>query len=640
MEFLSKIIDTPRLIGLEARREGPMVAAVQSLSTKEDSFVTSLYELGEGEPRRLTTSVEGESLLAIGPRGDIYFTSKRPDAAGEEGEQALWVLPERGEARVLGRRRGAISSLAAAGDTLFVVADALPGAEDEEDEAKIRAERAERKVSGILHEDFPTRYWDHDLGPGEPALFSSPADRLELTRWRCPEGRLESMTVSEDGEIVLLTVSRRAGTDRFTSIYRVFPDREPEEFLLSDAPEGTMSFRAGPISPLGRSVVVTAARGNRDGEPLSCWLEVVSLDDPQKRIRPDFDDWPEDYAWADDETLYFTAARRGRCSIYRCEVATGAVQLVTDDDFAYTNLLVTGGELYAVRSSIISAPVPVIVSDEVRELASPAPVLTIPGTLTEVEATAEDGTSLRAWLCLPEEVPEEGAPLIVFAHGGPWGSWNAWTWRWNPGPFTDRGYAVLLPDPAISVGYGQSMIDRGNDAIGDTPFTDIMALTDATEKRADIDASRTGFAGGSYGGYMANWVAGHTGDRFRAIVTHASLWDIGMMGRTTDNGSWFEWMSPTQEALYSPHRFAANIEVPMLVIHGDRDYRVPISQGHALWHALQRDSRASGHKFLYFPDEGHWILQPHNARVWYETFLSFLDQHVCGGSFERPRLLG
>src|SRR5690606_17721132 len=205
-------------------------------------------------------------------------------------------------------------------------------------------------------------------------------------------------------------------------------------------------------------------------------------------------------------------------------------------DLAFSDLSLAGGEIIAAASGIAVAPHPVRIdrsSGAVEELPNPADALAQSGTLTEVTAAAEDGTELRAWLRLPEG--DGPHPLVVFAHGGPWGSWNAWTYRWNPGPFVDAGYAVLLPDPAISTGYGQSMIDRGQHELGGAPFTDIMALTDQAIAREDIDEDRTAFAGGSYGGYMANWVAGHTGDRFRCIVTHASLWDTESMGRTTDN---------------------------------------------------------------------------------------------------------
>ena len=121
----------------------------------------------------------------------------------------------------------------------------------------------------------------------------------------------------------------------------------------------------------------------------------------------------------------------------------------------------------------------------------------------------------------------------MWIHGGPLGSWNAWTWRWNPWLLVAKGYAVLLPDPALSTGYGQSYIQRGWGGWGRAPYTDLMEITDAAVDRPDIDATRTAAMGGSFGGYMANWVAGQT-DRFNAIVTHASLWALDQFGPTTD----------------------------------------------------------------------------------------------------------
>ncbi|MXN63173.1 prolyl oligopeptidase family serine peptidase [Bacillus sp. BGMRC0062] len=248
---------------------------------------------------------------------------------------------------------------------------------------------------------------------------------------------------------------------------------------------------------------------------------------------------------------------------------------------------------------------------------------------------------MRAWLALPRTEDDAARhPLLVSVHGGPWGSNNQWSWRWNPWPFVAQGYAVLLPDPAISTGYGQTMIDRGQQELGGAPFTDVMALTEAATERPDIDPERQALMGGSYGGYMANWVATHTGDRFRCIVTHASLWNLDTMGATTDNTLWREAMGPSQAGTYSPHRFAEDIEVPLLVIHGDRDYRVPISQGIELWADLQQRTAVEGHRFLYYPDEGHWILKPANARTWYETVLAFVGEHVLGQEQERPELLG
>jgi dipeptidyl aminopeptidase/acylaminoacyl peptidase len=171
-----------------------------------------------------------------------------------------------------------------------------------------------------------------------------------------------------------------------------------------------------------------------------------------------------------------------------------------------------------------------------------------------------------------------------------------------------------------------------------------MSLTDAAVERADVDETRTAAMGGSYGGYMANWVAGHTG-RFKAIVTHASVWAMDQMGPTTDGAFyWPREMSPELAAKNSPHNFAGEITTPMLVIHGDRDYRVPVGEGLRLWwdlvsHSTEPDS-SSAHKFLYFPDENHWILTPNHAKVWYATVLAFLAHHVRGEQWQRPEILG
>jgi dipeptidyl aminopeptidase/acylaminoacyl peptidase len=150
--------------------------------------------------------------------------------------------------------------------------------------------------------------------------------------------------------------------------------------------------------------------------------------------------------------------------------------------------------------------------------------------------------------------------------------------------------------------------------------------------------------GGSFGGYMANWVAGHT-DRFRAIVTHASLWALDQFAGTTDHsGYWQSIFTPEAMIENSPHRFVRDIRTPMLVVHGDRDYRVPIGEGLRLWSELNEhfaaDDGTSPHKFLYFPDENHWVLKPQHAVVWYETVFAFLDAHVLDKEWARPDRIG
>ena len=204
-----------------------------------------------------------------------------------------------------------------------------------------------------------------------------------------------------------------------------------------------------------------------------------------------------------------------------------------------------------------------------------------------------------------------------------------------------------MPDPALSTGYGEAFIARGWSRWGAEPFTDLMAITDAVAARPDIDQTRTAAMGGSFGGYMANWVAGQT-DRFRAIVTHASLWALDQFGPTTDHA--YYWQREVSDAMvrdYSPHHNVERIRTPMLVVHGDKDYRVPIGEGLRLWWELLSRSQLAldeagrtPHRFLYFPDENHWVLSPQHAAIWYATVSAFLSQHVLDEPSDYPELLG
>ncbi len=267
----------------------------------------------------------------------------------------------------------------------------------------------------------------------------------------------------------------------------------------------------------------------------------------------------------------------------------------------------------------------------------------MPGRVEEVATAAADGTRIRGWLVLPGGAAEgTPAPLLLWVHGGPVMSWNAWSWRWNPWLLAAHGYAVLLPDPALSTGYGQAFIARGHGRWGEAPYADLMAITEAVAARPDIDAERVAMMGGSFGGYMANWIAGHT-SRFAAIVSHAGLWALDQMFGTTDAP--YHWSRVFGDPVRRPERYLANsphlhadaIDTPMLIIHGDKDYRVPVGEALRMrWDLL---SRGKNVKFLYFPDENHWVLKPGGIAVWYETVLAFLAEHLRGQEWRRPGLL-
>ena len=674
---IETLLDATRLAALETTEGGRIVAKVSGLDQKGTSYRGSLVEIDGDRLVPLTRGSASVGAVALAEDGATFFTAKRVGEDGEESEDAqLWALPARGEARELANRPGGFGGLVVAGRHLVTELEIHSQAADEAEHAELTATRKKAKVSAAFHTGFPTRYWDHDLGPTRPVLAiaalpedlaaaertaapsadgadadeDAPTQVLHFRHVTMPPGRLEAWTADRTGEQALVAMAD-SRDDRLavTDLYLLdLVGAQPPRLLREGSNE--IEYGPGEFSPSGDRVLIGRHRHWTQTASLHAGVELLDLATGESApVWPELDHWV-DPVWLDENTLVATSDDTGRGSVWIGDVSDAAPRRLAGgpgQDLAFSGLSIAGGEIIASASGIRVAPHPVRIdrgSGAVEELPNPADVLVQSGTLTEVTAQAEDGTALRAWLRVPDGKGPH--PLVVFAHGGPWGSWNAWTYRWNPGPFVDAGYAVLLPDPAISTGYGQSMIDRGQHELGGAPFTDIMALTDRAIAREDIDEARTAFAGGSYGGYMANWVAGHTGDRFRCIVTHASLWDTESMGRTTDNAAWHRPML-AQNARFNPRDFVGEIVAPMLVIHGDKDYRVPIAQGHALWHDLHeysatpRDAQGrSLHRYLYFPDEGHWIQGRGNAQVWYETFLGFLDTHVRGTAWERPATLG
>jgi dipeptidyl aminopeptidase/acylaminoacyl peptidase len=665
---LESYIAIPRVGGLALSPDGTrLLTTVATLNPKRTAFVTALWEVdptGEAPARRLTRSAKGEGGPEFTADGDVLFVSGRPDPEAEDetddAPAMLWLLPAAGgEARVVGTRPGGIDSLATAAgaNAVAVLSSTMPGAVTGADDEERRKARKEKNVSAILHGGYPVRFWDHDLGPDQPRLLvGAVPDGDGTIEWRdlTPDvgaGLYEAEPeLSPDGKTVATTWVVADGEGQTREILVCFEVETGERRTLADDPR---FYYYGPrISPDGQTVAFLRRLRSKPDMPSQIHLVLVPLAGGEiTDLATDWDRWPDEVRWTPDgRALIVGAHENGRSPVFRIDVADGSVVRLTADDAAYTDLCVSpdGRHVYALRATIGTPAAPVRIDAERADqeptlLRSPVPDPETPGTLTEVKATAEDGTPLRSWLVLPPGASDaEPAPLLLWVHGGPLHSWNSWTWRWNPWLMAARGYAVLLPDPALSTGYGQHMVDRGWANWGGPPFTDVMALTDAAEQRADIDETRTAAMGGSFGGYMANWIAGHT-DRFRAIVTHASLWALDQFGRTTDDASfWLAEMSDELAEANSPHLHADKITTPMLVIHGDKDYRVPIGEALRLWWDLiyrQQDPENNPHRFLYFPDENHWILKPQHAIIWHQTVLAFLGEHVLGEPFEVPDLL-
>jgi dipeptidyl aminopeptidase/acylaminoacyl peptidase len=225
-------------------------------------------------------------------------------------------------------------------------------------------------------------------------------------------------------------------------------------------------------------------------------------------------------------------------------------------------------------------------------------------------------------------------PVKFLIHGGPQGAWgDDWSYRWNPELFAADGYVVIMINFHGSTGYGQKFIDAINGDWGGAPFEDLMKGLDYAEQTyLFIDKTRECALGASYGGYMANWILGHT-DRFKCIVSHDGMFNAESAWGSTEE-MWFnDWEfkgtpydNRESYVKWSPHQYAKNFKTPTLVIHGQRDYRLDVSEGFQLFTTLQMQGIPS--KMLYFPDEGHWVLKPQNSQLWYKTVNDWVDHWV------------
>jgi dipeptidyl aminopeptidase/acylaminoacyl peptidase len=668
-----RFLAIPRLSALRATRDGSrVVVSVARPSPDGTRMRSSIYDVdpdGRRPARQLTRSAPGESASRFTRSGDLLFVSKRVDPdmgkddEGEKERAGLWRLPAAGgEPELLTNPIGGVDDVvtAAAADVAILAASVFPGTASLDEDAARHKARKDAGVNALLFETYPIRRWDHYLGPRERHLFrldlptdngaSTPATPHDLTPDAGNALIEQAFDVTPDGATVVAAFER---WDDLTALRADLVAIDTATGQQRTLARGDGWYEDPAISPDGTRVVAAHSTRSTPDAPGDTTLHLLDFAGGELRdLLPGFDLWPTAPRWTSDgQAIVFVADRDGVAAVFRVAVETGEVTTLSADG-AYSDVTPTERGVFAIRATVGEPPhvarldlnaadqqsTRVATLPEVDELAA-----TLPSVVERVHATAADGFQVPAWLVRPAAASADNpAPLVVWVHGGPLSSWNGWHWRWNPHVLASRGYAILLPDPGLSTGYGMQTIRRGWGRWREEPFTDVMAAVDAAIGRPDIDADRTALMGGSFGGYMANWVATKN-DRFKAIVTHASLWELRGFHGTTDTGAEWEqemgdpYTDPSRYIENSPAQGIADIRTPMLVIHGELDHRVPISEALRLWTDLRRHGVPA--RFLYFPDENHWVLKPQNARIWYDTVLSFLDEHVLGKEFVRPALL-
>lgn len=614
-----------------------------------------LQPFAGGEAERLTAEDSSASSPQWGPGGrSLFFVSSR------SGKQQVWRLDlDGGEAVQVTDYPFDVGSYRVSPDgrALAFSLEVFPDCPDLACNVERLAERADDKATGVLHDQLFVRHWDRWKDGRLNQLFVARLDGAgratgepnRVTRMLLadvpskPFGGSSDFVWSPDGMSIVFAARLSVAAEPWTTNFDLYQATLDGPIEPRNLTEANPAADVGPLfSTDGRTLYYRAMQ--RPGFEADRYA-VMALDlatGERREIAPDWDRSPGSMELSEDgRTLFVTAYDRGTHALFALDIADGDARRITDEG-AISGFDVARNRLVFARDSLVS-PAHLFATDlrgrEPRQLTD-----FNADRLADVRMGAYEQFSFPGWndetvygyVVKPWNWQEDGEyPVAFIIHGGPQGSMgNSFHYRWNPQTYAGQGIAVVFIDFHGSTGYGQAFTDAISGDWGGKPLVDLQkGWQAALEKYPFLDGDRACALGASYGGYMVNWIAGTWNEPWDCFVNHAGVFDLRSMGYSTEE-LWFTewefggtpWDVPENYERFNPVRHVENWRVPMLVIHGQLDFRVPVEQGIAAFTALQR--RGIDSKFLYYPDENHWILTPQNSVQWHNTVNAWLHQYL------------
>jgi dipeptidyl aminopeptidase/acylaminoacyl peptidase len=605
-----------------------------------------------GGPSLQLTQSGHDSSPVWSPDGKIIaFLSSRSG-----GSQVYLLSMDGGEAKPLTHlSTGAdIVKWSPDGKTIAFTSGVYPDCKDDACNSARDAEKEKDKVKAHVAEHLLYRHWTHWNEGKRSHLFVVPADGSAALRdltaganYDVPpdeRGGASDLNFSPDSKEICFT----AVTDPVEAISTngdlfLVPVAGGEVKRITTQP----GFDGGPAySPDGKYI---AYHAQLTPEYESDRWRIMLYDRATGKIEnlsEGFDRSANEVTWsADSKTIYFTAEDETLQPIYAMAPRAGdAPKKLIANSYNLGISLSNDGKTLVFERTSLTMPAEIFAASSdgtgVRQITHQNDAILASLKMSEPETfwfEGAGGTRAQAMLIRPPDFDaDKKYPLLVLLHGGPQTMWsNAWGYRWNAQVFSAPGYVTLMINRRGSTGYGQKFTDEITNDWGGKAYMDVMNGVDFVLKKYPYtDGSRMAAAGGSFGGYMADWIATHTG-RFKAIISHAGIYDKNSMYATEE--LWFEehdmqgmpWTNPESYRKWAPLTYAADLgkfKTPTLVIAGEMDYRVPYTQSLEFFNTLQRQGVPS--KLVVFPDEGHWILKPQNSRFWYKTFLDWLATYL------------
>jgi dipeptidyl aminopeptidase/acylaminoacyl peptidase len=645
-----EFISLGRVTDPQVSPDGKTVAFVVTVHNKAENKTNSNIYLvaADGGPTRPLTAAKGANNTPRWlPDGkSLAFISTR------NGEAQIWTVP------VIGGDAQKVSSISTGVSDLQVSPDGkwfsfssevYPDCPNDESN-KQRSEQVEQsKVKAKIFDKLPYRVWNSWKDGKRTHLFVLPTNG-GASRDMTP-GDMDSPPIdlggswsydwSSDGSEIAFTRNADAVVALSTNndIF-VVSVKGGEPKRITDNPGNDSQPLYSPDGKFIAYLQMKRAGFEADERQLILYARATGS---RRNVTERFDFSVNDFLWTpDSKSIYFNADDKSNESLFRIDVASGKVDVVIDKGYNHSlRILPDGKGLILVKESI-SQPAELFRIDQtgkiVKRLTS-----TNDEKLRSIEMNPKEefwfegaaGAKVHGFIVKPAGFDAAKTyPMILLVHGGPQGQWgDQFHYRWSAQMFTSRGFIAVLINPRGSTGYGQKFTDEISGDWGGKPYEDLMKGVDYVLKTYSyIDGNRIAAAGASYGGYMINWIAGHT-TRFRCLVSHDGSFDMRSMYGTTEE-LWFpEWefrgtpyLNPELYEKWSPSKYAANFKTPMLVVHGQLDYRLDVSEGYQLFTALQRQGVKS--KMLYFPDEGHFVTKPANAELWYKTVLDWIEENT------------
>lgn len=630
--------------------QSKIVYSVSYFSVEENKSNSELIVMNTDgtEKRQITQSSFRESSAKwMNDSKNIVFLSN------ESGSSQLWKINADGSGKKqLTDYKGGINDFAFSPDEskLLFVADVKYG------ERTVDKHPDLPKTSGIIVNDLMYKHWDEwveaiphpfvadfnggklenvkDLLEGEP--FESPMK---------PFGGIEQLAWSPDGKTIAYTSRKKTGKEYALSTNSDIYFYNLETGSTENKTEGMMGYDINPsFSPDGKWLAwESMEREGNESDKSRLFLMNVATGE-KKDLNADFDQNSNELAWtADSKSIYFVSVQHALTQIYRADIENDSITKITDGVHDYAKVIPLADKLIAVKHSM-SKPDEIYsvnsqtgeateLSFENKEILDQLKM----GKVEERWVTTTDNKQMLVWVVYPPDFdPDKKYPTLLYCQGGPQSAVSQfWSYRWNLQIMASNDYIIVAPNRRGLPGFGQEWLDQISGDYGGQNMKDYLSAIDAVSKESFVDTDKLGCVGASYGGFSVFWLAGHHEKRFKAFIAHDGMFNLPQQYLETEEmwfvnrdlgGAYWEKDNAIAQRSYanSPHLFVDKWDTPILVIHGEKDYRILASQGMAAYNAAILNGIPA--ELLIFPDENHWVLKPQNGILWQRTFFNWLDK--------------